>query len=339
MKFTLTLTLSTLFLILGGCATQVADLSHPDRQLVINGEPYTIKGACYHPVPVGSRVRSFDQLDRDLALMKEAGINTVRVYEPIDDRAVLDAMAEAGVSVIVSMGYNQNGNYDILSGSFIDYIEAYKDHPAILFWELGNEYNYHPDWFGGDIQNWYDALNAAAVLAKDRDPSRPVATAHGELPDQQALDSCPDIDIWGMNVYRWDNPEDIFTQWAAISTKPMYLSEAGADGYMANNDFGYEMGVNETAQADAMRNILGDIARFPEVCSGVAVFAFVDEWWKDEEGSLDTQDIGGKPPPAGFPYDAVANEEYWGILTIERTPKEAYGVVQEFFTSGPLIGN
>jgi hypothetical protein len=94
--------------------------------------------------------------------MKELGANTIRVYEPITERAVLDEIHEAGVKVIISIGYNQEGKFDILSGTFIDYVEAYKDHEAILLWELGNEYNFHPPWFGGDLQNWYDALNDSA---------------------------------------------------------------------------------------------------------------------------------------------------------------------------------
>ncbi|MEX0330415.1 MAG: glycoside hydrolase family 2 TIM barrel-domain containing protein [Puniceicoccaceae bacterium] len=339
MKAAIILFLSLPILIFSGCSSSLDDKpasASGVQKLMIDGEPYTIKGVCYHPVPKGSRVRSFDRLDEDLILMQEAGINTIRVYEPITDRSVLDAIAAAGVRVIISIGYNQGGEFDILSGTFADYIREYKDHKAILLWELGNEYNYHPDWFGGDIQNWYDALDAAAVLAKQIDPTRPVATAHGELPDKQALESCPNIDVWGMNVYRWDDPEGIFIDWPKISNKPIYLSEAGADSYMANDNEGYAIGSNEKAQADAMRAILEDIARFPEVSSGVAIFAFVDEWWKDEEGTLDTQDVGGKPPPAGFPYDAVANEEYWGILTIDREPKEAYSVVREFFVGDRL---
>jgi hypothetical protein len=71
--------------------------------------------------------------------MKEAGINTIRVYSPITDKAVLDEINAAGLKVIISFGYNQEGRYDILSGSFIDYVKTYRDHGAILFWELGNE--------------------------------------------------------------------------------------------------------------------------------------------------------------------------------------------------------
>jgi len=322
--------LGTVILALMWISASGMEVTVKGRDILVDGERYVIKGVCYHPVPKGSSKRSFCSLTKDLALMKELGANTIRVYEPITERAVLDEIHEAGVKVIISIGYNQEGKFDILSGTFIDYVEAYKDHEAILLWELGNEYNFHPPWFGGDLQNWYDALNEAAALVSKRDPSRPVATAHGELPDKQALESCPNIDVWGMNVYRWDNPEGIFPDWEKVSCKPMYLSEAGADSYMAVAAEGYEAGPNEKAQADAMRNIFGDISRFPEICSGVAVFAFVDEWWK--AGDYDTQDLGGKPPPAGFPYDAVANEEYWGILNLDRTKKEAFEVVKEAFS-------
>ncbi len=298
------------------------------RQVLVNDLPYTIKGICYHPVEKGSDKRSFDSLTEDLALMKEAGINTIRVYEPITEVAVLDAFAAAEIKVIVGFGYNQNGNYDILSGTFIDYINTFKNHEAILFWELGNEYNYHPEWFDGDMKNWYQALNNAAELIHQNDASHPVATAHGELPDSLALSMCPNIDVWGMNVYRWDDPEPIFAQWEAVSHKPMYLSEAGADSYMTISKEGYEQGVNEEAQAHAVANILDATFANQKICSGVALFAFVDELWK--AGNNDTQDPGGwAPNSSGVPYDGAPNEEYWGIVDIKRNKKQAFEVVKE----------
>jgi hypothetical protein len=133
-----------------------------------------------------------------------------------------------------------------------------------------------------------------------------------------------------MNVYRWDNPEAIFTQWENISTKPMYLSEAGADSYMVVDSNGYEQGENEKAQADATQNILDDIFRNREICSGVAIFAFIDELWK--AGNNNTLDPGGAAPySGGVPYDGAANEEYWGILDIDRNKKQAFEVVLNFY--------
>ncbi|MCY1635786.1 glycoside hydrolase family 2 TIM barrel-domain containing protein [Marinifilum sp. D737] len=298
------------------------------RNIVLNDSVYLIKGICYHPVPKGSKQRSFERLEQDLALMNEAGINTIRLYSPVDDQAVWDQIHKAGIKIIVGFGYNQNGHFDILSGSFANFINKYKSHPAILFWELGNEYNYHPEWFDGDLKNWYTALNQAAQKVHEIDKHHPVATAHGELPDSFALSICTDIDIWGMNVYRWDDPTGIFGKWKSISKKPMYLSEAGADSYMTISKSGYEQGENQKAQADATRRILKSTFGNQEVCAGVALFAFVDEFWK--AGNPDTQDPGGwAPNSSGVPYDGAPNEEYWGIVDIERNKKEAFQVVKE----------
>jgi hypothetical protein len=298
-----------------------------ERHILVVDAPYFIKGVCYHPVPKGSQDRDFGTLTEDLALMVEAGVNTIRVYSPIDDTAVLDEIHAAGLKLIVGVGFNQDGLYDIWSGSFTNYINKYKDHDAILMWELGNEYNYHPEWFGS-LEGWYHALSNATEIVHQIDPSHPVATAHGELPDALALSSCPNVDVWGMNVYRWDNPEAIFAEWAAVSSKPMYLSETGGDSYMTVAGNGYTQGVNQQAQADVNKNILDAIFRHPDVCSGVALYSFSDEWWK--AGSPGTQDTGGSAPNSGgVPYDGAANEEYWGMVDIDRNKKMSYHVVKE----------
>ncbi|MGX1929355.1 glycoside hydrolase family 2 TIM barrel-domain containing protein [Flagellimonas sp. 2504JD4-2] len=299
----------------------------PDRSIYADGEPYFIKGICYHPVPKGSTVRNFSDLEQDLVLMKEAGVNTVRVYEPIQQVEVLDNFQKAGIKVIIGFGYNQGGNYDIQSGTFVDYVKKYKSHKAILMWELGNEYNYHPKWFDGDIRNWYQVLNNSANKIHKLDDTRQVTTAHGELPDSLAVASCPNIDVWGMNVYRWDDPGEIFAQWKSISDKPMYLSEAGGDSYMTITKNGYETGVNQKAQADANAKILEAVFNNREVCSGVALFSFTDGWWK--AGNPNEQDPGGwAPNSTGVPYDGTPNEEYWGIVDIERNKKLTFDVVK-----------
>jgi len=314
--------------------TKKADLdvvTTSGRQILVNNAPYIIKGICYHPVPKGSDQRDFSNLTEDLELMVEAGINTIRVYSPINDKAVLDEIDEAGLKVILGFGYNQDGNFDILSGSFIDYVNTYKNHNAILLWELGNEYNYHPEWFDGDIRNWYNAMNNAAQLIHENDSSHPVTTAHGELPDSLALSLSKNIDVWGMNVYRWDNPTTIFSQWSEISKKPMYLSEAGGDSYMTIKRDDYEEGYNEKAQADANKNILNAVFNATEICSGVAIFSFTDGWWK--AGNNDTQDPGGwAPNSSGVPYDGSPNEEYWGIVDIERNKKLTFEVIKKKYS-------
>lgn len=315
------------------CNTRVNSnaVSVSGRSILVDNKAYIIKGICYHPVPKGSDKTDFSKINDDLNLMVEAGINTIRVYAPIDDVTVLDEIHKAGLKLIVGFGYNQDGHFDILSGSFLDYVKKYKDHPVILMWELGNEFNYHPEWFEGNLKNWYKAMNNAADLIHNIDLEHPVTTAHGEIPDDLALKSSPNIDVWGMNVYRWDDPSDIFEEWKAISTKPMYLSEAGGDSYMAIAKDGYEAGINEKAQADANANILDAIFKNLDICSGVTMFSFTDGWWK--AGNLNYQDPGGwAPNSSGVPYDGTPNEEYWGMVDIERNKKETFAIIKAKYT-------
>lgn len=300
-------------------------------KLLVNDSLFYMKGVAYHPVPLGSKSRSFENIDLDLMLMEEAGINTIRVYEPIDDVKILNKLVKHNIKLIVSFGYNQNGFYDILSGSYIDYVNKFKDHDAILLWELGNEYNYHPEWFGGDIENWYKALNEASKKIHLHDNKHPVSTAHGDFPNEQARKLVTDIDLWGVNVYRWDQPLSILEEWAEVSSKPIYFAELGSDSYMTVTRDIYKEGVSELAQADANSIMLTDVLDNIELSAGIIVFQFVDGLWK--AGNPKEQDIGGwAPNSSGVPYDGTANEEFFGLVDINRNKKMSYKSIQDIFT-------
>lgn len=301
-----------------------------NNTMVVNGESFYMKGICYHPVKIGKTKRSFDNLDDDIILMKEAGINTIRVYEPIDDINVLDKLADAGIKVVISFGYNQKGKFDIVSGTFINYVRKYKNHEAILMWELGNEYNYNPQWFGGDINNWYKAMELVSQIIQIEDPDRLVSSAHGDLPSKDALNIASSIQVWGMNVYRWDKPASIFSEWQAISDKPMYFAELGADSYMTKATDKYTKGTNEQAQADANEIILNEVLSNYDKNIGSFIFQFTDGLWK--AGNPSKQDTGGSAPNSdGTPYDGTANEEYWGIVDINRNKKITFDVIKNAY--------
>ena len=303
-----------------------------NKKLNVNGTEYFIKGICYDPVPIGKTKRNFDTIDKDLMLMQEAGINTIRVYSPIDDLVILNKIDEAGIKVITSFGYNQNGYYDILNGTYIDYINKYKDHNAILLWELGNEYNYHPEWFNMNIDNWYLAMDNAAKKIKQIDKNHPVSTAHGEIPNKKAREMGSNIDIWGINVYRWDDPTPLIEEWEKVSNLPLYFSETGSDSYMTKDYNEFKKGINEDAQATANHNIIKNVFKMKDRLTGLIIFQFVDGLWK--AGNPEKQDIGGWAPNSiGVPYDGSPNEEFWGIVDINRNKKKTFEVIKKFFNN------
>ena len=114
--------------------------------------------------------------------MLEAGINTIRVYEPVDDSAILDQLNAAGIQLIVGFGYNQNGVYDIASGTVLDYVKKYKDHPAILFWELGMNTTTTPSGLGETSQ-----LGTRRSTALQQPSKRSIKTTQLQLPTVKFL--------------------------------------------------------------------------------------------------------------------------------------------------------
>jgi hypothetical protein len=262
--------------------------------------------------------------------MVELGVNVVRTYEPLLDRAVLDKLEQAGIRVIDSI-YPWGGSpADVV----IERVRAVKDHPAILFWSLGNEWNYNGLYTGLSPQDSMARLNQAARLVKSEDTQHPVATIYGELPDAAVLAAMPDIDVWGLNAYRGISFGNLFDDWQSSSDKPMFIAEYGADAYNANTP-----AYDPESQSQAVVALTAEILDHASATSGDGVtlggtlFEWADEWWKDEAGSLDAQDVGGIAPGGGPYPDQVFNEEWWGLVDIERTPRPAFDALRGLFAA------
>ncbi|MBU1061642.1 MAG: S8 family serine peptidase, partial [Candidatus Omnitrophica bacterium] len=148
------------------------------RELLVDGEPYEIRGICWVPYSIGSTPveppndypPDFNTwYEIDIPLMREMGINTIRTYRPIkgetyeETRAILDMLHANEIKVIMGFSWA----YEIANDEYKNYINDHRDHPAILMWEFGNEYNYHPEWFGNDIWVRADGLAGFDIVAPE----------------------------------------------------------------------------------------------------------------------------------------------------------------------------
>jgi len=154
--------LATLLLACAGrCAARRA---HVDgRQLIVDGEPFLVKGICYSPTPINGSVYfapygdyftaeySFIWL-RDLPLIKAMGANVLRTYgwQPSNDHsAFLDAVADHGLYVMATYYTGEASETSVLTAKdrakavagFKREVAKYADHHALLFWSFGNELN------------------------------------------------------------------------------------------------------------------------------------------------------------------------------------------------------
>ncbi len=298
---------------------------------MVDGQPFYMKGVCWNPVgPGGSHPENLDfsgYVQQDAALMEQAGINVIRTYEAITDTAVLDVLYSHGIRVINTV-YVWGG--DEPSATVAAKVNAVKDHPAILMWSLGNEWNYNGLYVGLSFDESMARINEAAAIVRANDPSRPITTVYGHIPSKETIDAMPEIDIWGLNMYSGLSFGNVFTQWPSLTGKPMFMAEYGADAWNANT------GSEDTAaQAEATRVltqilIANSSASDPDsVCTGGTIFEWADEWWK--AGDPAVQDTGGIAPGGGPHPDLTFNEEYWGIVDAYRNPRPAYYELQTLF--------
>ncbi|MFQ5680968.1 MAG: hypothetical protein ACE5GG_02825 [Candidatus Omnitrophota bacterium] len=294
-------------------------------RLLVNGRPYLIKGVCYNPAPVGV---GYDyELGKDknkpwLAdgeLMREAGVNTIRLYTPGTDaaglkEAISDLYRRYGIRTILGhwLGFWEYPQPDYCNPEFrekvkrdvLDMVRSYKDEAGILFWLLGNENNYS---FSGRINPWncpqaegrgvkekidikartyYSFVNELAAEIHKIDPNHPVAMGNGELLYlDTAARLCPDVDIIGSLVYRGRTFGNIFNYLKKVFDRPLVFIEFGADAY--NSFTGKE---DEKMQAFFLQAQWKEIfensafgSRGDEGnCLGGVVFEWTDEWWKHE---------------------------------------------------------
>jgi hypothetical protein len=311
-----------------GCATPGVRVD--GRKLVVDCAPYHVRGVNWNPVPRGATHPAgldFDGLaPLDVPLMQAAGINTVRTYEALADTSVLDRLHAAGIRVLSTVyGYGGDAASVVTAR-----VNAVKSHPAILGWVLGNEWNYNGLYTDLSHSDSLARLNEAAALVKAADTTHPVITVYGEVPTAQTLAAMPDIDVWGINAYRGIGFGDLFTTWASRSDKPMFLSEYGADAYNANLP-GYDAASQAEATAALTEELLAQSSALTTngVTLGGTIFEWADEWWK--AGNPSTQDAGGAAPGGGPHPDQTFNEEYWGIVDIDRVPRPAYDALKRLY--------
>jgi len=338
-KLIIALLLLLLILLLGAGATllfkfsskpgtYIHQNSKDDYVLLANGRPLIVKGACYSPIPVGEGSvfnwwgDAAKPWETDGRLMKDAGVNTVRFYEPGDEplqvkKVISDLYENYGVSSIMGHGL---GFWDFPHANYADpafqqqikrqvyqMVKAYRNEPGVLAWVLGNEANYS---FDGSVNPWstseldaidnardrklakakiyYTFLNELAQIVKKIDPSRPVGFGNGELGSIEiAKEYCPDFDFVGIIIYRGKSFGNMFRQLKDRYGKPCIIIEFGCDSYNA-----LKQEPDEENQAFFLKTLWNEVeyntylGKGEGNCLGGCVFEWNDEWWKHEQDKI-----------------------------------------------------
>jgi len=268
-----------------------------------------------------------DNYKKDIPLMKQLNVNTVRIYHSLGSNVenynnvaaqlmpVLDEFYRNGIMVIMTVAMTK-GDFEGENPKYLKVVQAFKNHPAILMWAIGNEWNFNKLYDASNISDvdkyWQaiDMVDTAARRIKQADPRHPVCSILGDQLGKAdditpvILYCCYNVDIWGLNVYRGKTFGNLFSQWKdawrqfRIPAKPFFISECGIDsfysapGYSTSIEGEFTRAYNvkgsqaQGAQAEYDRSLWQDILSHlsigsaNEYCLGGLVHEFNDELWK-----------------------------------------------------------
>lgn len=113
----------------------------PGDGLYLNGHRITLRGVDRHSFNPGTGRTLSPRLNRDdVALLREANLNAVRMSHYPPDPDFLDLCDEAGLYVLDELGGWQRP-YDTPTGKRLigEMVDRDVNHPSILFWDNGNE--------------------------------------------------------------------------------------------------------------------------------------------------------------------------------------------------------
>lgn len=331
-------------------------------QLSVDGKRMIVNGINWDYFPIGTNYSyslwaqpdAFikQALDDEMSLLKNMGINAIRVYTGIQPKWIQYIYETYGIYTMVNhsfgrYGLNVGGTWvanteysdpktrDLLLKEVTELAQQYKSTPGLLLFLLGNENNYGLFWDGAETEDipledqratiraraMYKLFNEATLAIKTIDNTHPVAICNGDLLFLPIIaEECKDIDILGLNMYRGISFTDAFERVKNEYGKPILFTEFGSDAFneITNDE-------DQQAQSNFLlnnwREIYENAAGLGKAgnCLGGFTFQFSDGWWKFKQTTnLDVHDNNASWSNGGYYTDYKKgennmNEEWFGI--------------------------
>lgn len=218
--------------------------SQGNWQLTVGGQPYTVKGLTWGP--------AIADAPKYLPDVKSMGVNTIRTWGTDGGtKPLLDSAAANGLKVVNGFWLQPGGgpgsggcvNYvtdtaykNTMLTEFTKWVETYRNHPATLMWNVGNEsvLGLQNCYSGAELEAQRNAytgfVNDVAKKIHSIDPDHPVTSTDawtGAWPYYQR--NAPDLDLYSMNSY--GDICGVREDWEQGGyTKPYLITEGGPAG-------------------------------------------------------------------------------------------------------------
>ena len=325
-------------------------------RLVVNGEDFMINGMNWDYFPIGTNYsyslwkQSDDvikaALDAEMGLLKNMGVNTIRMYTGVQPKWIKYIYENYGIYTMLNHSFGRYGltingawvavtdyrdpaTQELLLSEATKLAKDYKDTPGLLLFLLGNENNYGLFWAGAETEDFpdeedqrrevgekrgrpmYKLMNDAAVAMKEIDSSHPVAICNGDfLFADIVAEECKDVDIYGTNMYRGKSFGDAFERAKNELDKPILLTEFGSDAFNAITN-AEDQKMQAFFMVENWREIYDNAAGLGKAGNSIGgfTFQFSDGWWKyGQTKNLDVHDNNASWSNGGYYLDLEPGE-------------------------------
>jgi beta-galactosidase/beta-glucuronidase len=161
---------------------------------------------------MGSPFPSAEQINQDFALMRQAGINTIRTYN-VPPQRLLDLALQWGIRVLVGIPWEQHVCFlddrrttENIRASVSRAVRFCNGHPSILAYMIGNEIpspivRWHgPQKVSHFLKQLYETSKALDPLIQVLKPMSPLPVVAFALADLSTGDFAWDISIAAMHA-------------------------------------------------------------------------------------------------------------------------------------------
>jgi len=298
----------------------------PDRGFFLNGAPYKLRGVNRHQDVLGrgNALLPSDHVT-DLRLMKELGVNWLRLAHYQQDDYVLQLCDELGILVWEEIPFVQDSTLDPefernAQNMLSEMIAQHFNHPSILLWGMGNEIHYGKG-ADGRASN-FGLISRLNDTIHQEDPVRKSVIVNGDADNASDLKIMGIPDVIGYNLYQgWygGKMEHLTARMEQLHRKnpdkPMILSEFGAGceiGKHSSHPEAWDM--SEEFQVMFLKEYLRQIETIPWLCGW--------NWWNF----------------ADFNWAKSSNPKLFnnkGLVSFDRRPKASFYVMREHLTGKP----
>jgi len=236
------------------------------KKIFVDQNEYQIKGINYYPqkTPWDMFGDGFDLdiIAKDFDIIKGEGLNTIRIFIQYEDfgkafvkaekllklKQVLDTAETKGIKVIITL-FDFYGDYSVLDWTLThrhaeQITSAFKNHKAILAWDIKNEPNL--DFKNRGKQNVMAWLQEMAIQIKKYDPNHLVTIGWSDIESVSLLQD--HLDIVSFHYYQdIDDFSELYKNISDQIDKPMVLQEFGLS---SNRGFWSPFGASQKKQAE-----------------------------------------------------------------------------------------